>query len=525
MNTLKKLFNKIFSYKKTLILLLVAIILGANYIINGVQRNLQEMKATNAVTPFYFPSYPPVDPKAKNAAELKRGEYLVKAGDCIACHTNTLEKGAAFAGGLPMQTPFGTIYSPNITSDKETGIGNWTDEQFIKAMHDGISPEGHYYYPAFPYLYFNKITTEDLLAIKAYLQSMPPVHQKNHKNEMIWPFNWRFLQFGWRVLFFDNEKTGPLQSNPHESVEWNRGEYLVEGLAHCAMCHTPSYYIFNKDVSLGAPIRKYNLTGAQIQGYLAPNISSSNIGAIPTQEIIKVFTQNKMIGGGSIDGPMLEANHNSLSHLSTQDLTSIATYIKSVHSELPPKPTGKGIGKNVYDNYCSGCHASGGGGAPRYGDVEAWTPILKKGTLVIDKNAINGINGMPAKGTCATCSDDDIKKAVSYMIASVIGPDGKPKAAPQKPKRLTMEDGKQLYQKNCSVCHSTGYKNAPKPGDQTAWKPIIKEGFFETYQNVVTGKKGHLPRGACMDCTDAELIAAVKYMMQTSAPNKDYRLW
>jgi len=182
----KIFISKVWAYKHTRLIigtLVVAIAVPGIYLINGVSDNVQKMKAVEDVT--YFPDYPAVNSQGKNLTLIKRGEYLAKAGDCIACHTNTPEKGKTFAGGLPMVTPFGTIYTPNITPDKKTGIGNWTDEQFIKAMREGISPSGHYYYPAFPYLYFSQVTTDDLKAIKAYLDSTPAIEQQNVKNDML----------------------------------------------------------------------------------------------------------------------------------------------------------------------------------------------------------------------------------------------------------------------------------------------------------------------------------------------------
>ncbi len=178
----------------------------------------------------------------------------------------------------------------------------------------------------------------------------------------------------------------------------------------------------------------------------------------------------------------------------------------------------------MYENYCSGCHASGAGGAPKYGSAADWTPVLKAGINKVYDNAIKGIGGMPAKGTCVSCNDQDIKLAVNYMVASVTGPDGKiANVTPMK--KLTMEDGKLLYEQNCSVCHASGFQGAPKPGDVEAWKPMVQAGFLETYINVLTGREGHPPRGACAACSDADLKAAVKYMMQQSAPGKDYSLW
>ena len=517
--------QKILSKKRNvviLVILLLVITSAGTYTLVGISKNVQLMGAPgdDDAAP-YYPDYPTANITGKDAALIKRGEYLTKAGDCIACHTNSPQKGKPFAGGLPMQTPFGVIYSPNITPDKETGIGNWTEEQFITAMHKGISPEGYYYYPAFPYLYFSKVSVDDIKAIKAYLDSIPPIKQKNLRNEMVWPFNQRLLQLPWRWLFFHPTQTYVV---PEESDQWKRGEYLVEGLGHCAMCHSPSYHIFSDNLSLGAPIPKYFLTGSKIQGYLAPNITKTNLDMVSHQDIIDVFTKDQRIGGGKIQGPMLEVNHNSLRYLTPSDLTAIATYLKSVKSVSPPRPTGAAAGKALYENYCSGCHEAGAGGAPKYGDAISWTPIMKNGIDKVYTNAIKGIGGMPAKGTCLSCSDQDIKQAVDYMVASVVGPGGKMTAAPP-PKKLTLADGERIYTENCSVCHNSNYKNAPRPGDIAAWKPMVKAGFLDTYVNVVTGRKGHPQRGACSTCSDAELKAAVKYMMQESAPGKDYRLW
>jgi cytochrome c5 len=518
-----KFINSFLSKKRNVaaLVILVLIIIGAvSYTVSGIQKNVLEMAEPND-GPVNFATYPKVDATGKDANLIKRGEYLVKAGDCIACHTNTPEKGKAFAGGLPMQTPFGTIYSPNLTPDKETGIGKWTNEQFIKAMREGISPSGHHYYPAFPYLYFNKVTTEDLLAIKAYFDNIPAVNQPNLKNKMVWPFNWRFLQFGWRLLFFNPTATGPFKPDPKQTAEWNRGAYLVEGLGHCAMCHTPSYHLFTDKLPLGAPIQKYNLIGSKIQGYLAPNITKANIGNVSREDIYKVFKNDKLIGGGSVEGPMLEANHDSLVYLTQPDVYAIATYLQTVESKEPPKPSGP-PGKNVYDNYCAGCHTTGAGGAPKYGDAFSWNAVMKKGNDKVYENALKGFGGMPAKGTCLSCSTDDIKQAVDYMELSVKGKSG---AAAQKPKKLTMKDGQRIYQEDCSVCHSTGFKGAQKPGDKAAWKPVIDKGFLDAYLNIVTGRKGHPPRGSCPSCTDDELLAAIKYMMQQSATDKNYNLW
>lgn len=528
---MKKFIQQFLSKKRNVALsiFVLAILVGLTaYIIHGVTQNLEEITSSdseNQGTIPYFPTYPAT---TKSPELVKKGEYLAKAGDCIACHTNTPDKGKPFAGGLPFQTPFGTIYSTNITPDKETGIGQWTEEQFITAMTKGISPKGHYYYPAFPYLYFSKVKIEDLKAIKAYLDSLPPVHQENRKNKMVFPFNQRLLQLPWRLMFFRAQNTsqeariGTLK-RADLTDQIKRGAYLVEGLGHCAMCHSPSYYILSEKIPLGAPMQKFDLTGAKVQGYLAPDISKKNLSNASVEEIVNVFTKDELIGGGKVEGPMLEVNHDSLRYLNRADLEAIAVYLKHVDSEhRKPKVTKGGIGKATYENYCSGCHANGAGGAPKYGDVAAWDPVLKKGMPTVYNNALKGINGMPAKGTCLSCSDDDIKKAVDFMAASV---SGKKAVVVPKVKKLTTADGKRLYEAKCSVCHSNKTSGAPLLGDKKAFEAAVNAGFLDTYVEIVTGKNGHPPRGACPTCTDSELIAALKYVLQTSSTGKNYELW
>lgn len=367
-----------------------------------------------------YPTYPKINlgkyPK-KKAQQIKRGEYLTKLGDCIACHTKP--DGKTFAGSHAFKTPFGTLYTPNITPDKTTGIGTWSDKDFIKAMHEGKSPQGDYYYPAFPYIYFNAITTEDLKAIKAYLDVIPAVNQANKKNDLTFPFNWHFLQLGWRILFFDNDAA--YQINKKQSALWNRGKYLVNGLGHCSMCHTPMHnFIFKKWV-LAAPIKKYYLTGSMVEGFYAPNITSTNLKNTPLQDIADVFLKDKLIGGGKVQGPMAEANHDSLKYLKPNDIKAIAIYLKSVKSKTPPKPHASGMGLDaagqaIYAQHCASCHATGAGDAPIVGNLKDWRPRIKLGLNTLYKNAINSIGGMPAKGACMSCSTKNIQDAVKYMV-------------------------------------------------------------------------------------------------------------
>ncbi len=506
--------------------ILLASLFGTSaWVISGILDNMKKAAQPEPAVP-YTPNYPVLPAKIANDPLIQRGDYLVKAGDCIACHTNTSHKESKpFAGGLAMQTPFGVMHTPNITPDKETGIGSWTDAEFVKAMREGISPRGrfHYYYPAFPFTYFNRMPEKDILAMRAYLNQIPAVHQVNLDNAMVWPFSLRILQLPWRILFFHPKPEDQLSENPATPLEL--GKYLVEGPGHCGMCHTPSWHLISEDLPLGAPIRKYHLTGAKVQGYLAPNISASNLGNVSNDEIVRVFTENRLIGGGKVVGPMLEVNMDSLRYLPRKDLEAIAIYLKSVKSETPPKASNASGGKGTYENYCAGCHVAGAGGAPRFGDAAAWAPLLKSGVDALYTNAIKGINGMPAKGTCLSCTDIEIKEAVDYMIAPVANAAASSVTLPAPVKKLTLEDGKRIYTDNCAVCHNTGFKNAPKPGDVAGFKKAVDAGFVKTYLDIKTGRNGHPAQGACPTCSNAELIAALKYMLQESAPGKNYSLW
>ncbi len=455
----------------------------------------------------------------EHADSIKRGEYLVKAGDCIACHTTP--GGQPFAGGLPIKTPFGTIYSQNITPDTQYGIGKWTDDQFVRVLREGISPKGRYYFPVFPYPYFNKLTQQDALDIRAYLAAIPAVPLKNRPLDMPWPFNVRLLQSFWRFLFFDFHK-GEFQPDPNQSPEWNRGAYLVQGLGHCSLCHSP----LNK---LGAPIQKYELAGGFIEGYSAPNISATGLLNVPTDKVLDVFLKDQKWNGGQVQGPMLQVNHDSLRYLSTQDLTAIVTYLRTVQSKTPPAPsvgTGAKAGEAIYQKYCTGCHMAGGGGAPKFGDSGQWAPFLKAGMDTVYNNAIKGIDGMPAKGNCDACSDEQIKSAVDYIVGQSKSGGGAAAAntTTLEQKQTSLARGQQVYQQVCSICHADGKLGAPKLGDKAAWVPLVKTNLDVLITRAIQGYKGHPAKGSCYECTDADIIAAVKYMAQQSGAG-NYTLW
>src|SRR6476619_6297129 len=201
----------------------------------------------------------------QDAALLAKGEYLARAGDCIACHT--AREGKIFAGGLPMKTPFGTLYTSNITPDPQTGIGMWTSDQYYQMMHNGRFPDGGLVYPAMPFASYTKVTREDSDAIYAYLRSIPPVKQRNREHDLKFPFSNRSLILGWRTLFFNEGVYKPDQT---KSAEWNRGAYLVEGLGHCGMCHTAIN-------ALGGSSESQAFEGGLIpmQNWYAPSLTSN----------------------------------------------------------------------------------------------------------------------------------------------------------------------------------------------------------------------------------------------------------
>jgi len=359
--------------------------------------------------------YPHIDLTSSRhtPAQIRHGEYLVKMGDCLTCHTDKANHGKTFAGGLKIGTSFGALYTPNITPDKETGIGNWSDEQFVRAVRQGIAPDGSYYYPVFPYNYFNKMSRRDVLDIKAYLDSIPSVRHKNHAQEMKWPFNYRFLQFGWRLLFFDFKK-GAFKSDPKQSVAWNRGAFIVTGPGHCALCHTQLDYF-------GVPKMRYYLAGAFVEGYYAPNITAQGLKRLTDQSVAGIFLKDEMPIRTKLGGPMKGVEHNSLRDLSYEDMLSIATYLKSIKSESPPveivtnRQFRLNDGKKLYQSTCKMCHSYHVMGAPRL-NKRIWDVLLGQGKNKLYEVAIRGSGNMPAKGGCDTCSNRRVEAAVDYMI-------------------------------------------------------------------------------------------------------------
>jgi mono/diheme cytochrome c family protein len=315
--------------------------------------------------------------------KVVRGEYLARTGDCIACHT--ARDGAPYAGGLAMTTPFGTLYTPNITPDPETGIGKWTADEFWRALHEGKARDGSLLYPAFPFTNYTKVMREDADAMYAYFQSLRPVNRVNKPHEMDFPFNQRTLLSGWRTLYFTQ---GEYKEDPSKSKEWNRGAYLVEGLGHCNACHT------SRNI-LGATRSQDEYAGGLIpvQNWYAPSLTSNReagLGSWDTRDIVDLL-RSGVSPRGAVFGPMAAVVHDSLQYLTDSDVTAMAVYLKSQGQEGQPsdppqfettEAQSKALfdnGKTIYEKHCVDCHQPNGEGVPR-----VYPPLADNQSITMD---------------------------------------------------------------------------------------------------------------------------------------------
>jgi mono/diheme cytochrome c family protein len=366
-----------------------------------------------------------------NSDVVRRGEYLARAGDCIACHTSP--EGKLFAGSRAMPTPFGTLYSTNITPDPQTGIGKWTADQFYQMMHTGRSPDQGLLYPAMPFASYTKVTREDSDAIYAYLKTVPPVHQQNRPNDLRFPYNNRALILGWRTLFFTE---GEYKYNSEQSAEWNRGAYLVQGLGHCGMCHTPIN-------ALGGSSESQAFQGGLIpmQNWYAPSLTNNKeagLGDWSIDEIVDLL-RTGISARGAVYGPMAEVVYNSLQYLTVEDTRAMAVYLKSIGQNAPPPkatsnvPGTEGslllsLGKTVYDQHCASCHGKNGEGMPPH-----YPPLAQNQSIQME-SAVNAIrmvlNGGYPPGTgdnprpygmppfAQNLSDNEVAAVVTYVRVS-----------------------------------------------------------------------------------------------------------
>jgi mono/diheme cytochrome c family protein len=386
-----------------------------------------------ALTAYHGEDPTGVPAELKGASLIERGQYLARAADCAACHT--AEGGEPYAGGRAFVLPFGTLYSTNITPDKETGIGNYSDANFLDAVHKGIAPGNEKLYPAMPFTSYTYMTDADAAAIKAYLFSLKPVHAPDRENSLSFPYNQRALMGVWALLFNPDKRFEP---RSERDPQWNRGAYLVEAMGHCGECHTPRNLLQALD-------QRQKFSGTLQAGWRAYNITAdpkSGIGAWSEADLAHYFALGHADGRGTATGPMGDAVDHSLRYLTESDITAMVTYVRSVPGivtpDLPepkaspaPASFAEGVaanvdsrGKAVYAGACAGCH-----------DWTGVSPVIPYATLtgvrsVNDPTATNVVQiiltgahrhasdaraDMPAFG--GAYSDAEIASLANYVTA------------------------------------------------------------------------------------------------------------
>lgn len=352
---------------------------------------------------------------------IARGKALVVAGDCASCHTADPAK--PFAGGKRIDTPFGGIYAPNLTPDRETGLGSWRDEDFYGALRYGADPDGSRYYPAFPYPYFTKLIRDDILAIRAYLGTLEPVRNAVPPPELRFPLNFRVVMRLWNWLFFE---PGILMPDQSRSTEWNRGRYLVEGLGHCGACHTPKNLF-------GADKADQAFGGSPVEGMFAPRLDAAPRSGLKSWSIddIAEYLQSGRNGRSHAGQFMSEVVLNSTSGMSDGDIRAIAVYLKSLPAGAPEPqvspPAGAQMaeGEKVYRGACIACHEADGSSAPRiYPPLPANANLQSADPASTIRVILDGAESIttpraPNKGSmpayAAKLSDQEIADVTTYI--------------------------------------------------------------------------------------------------------------
>jgi mono/diheme cytochrome c family protein len=358
---------------------------------------------------------------ADDATLVSRGEYLTRAADCMPCHTG--DKSKPFAGGLPIHTPFGVLYSVNITSDPQTGIGKWTFADFKHALHDGIRADGAFLYPAMPFDAYTLIEEDDLKAMWAYVRHIPAVQAPNRENELAFPFDIRDGMLAWRELFFTPAYFKPTAG---KSPEWNRGGYLVEALGHCSDCHSPRNF-------MGAIKGKAQYTGTEIDGFYAPDIASAALARTWNKDDLAQFLKTGTAPQRmSVFGPMAEVVHDSLAYLTPADLSAMVTYLldspppadaPAPQKVSPLAPAVRQRAARLYIGNCAICHQDHGAG------IAGTFPPLADNPAVIAAEPYNVImvvlGGLPASGSygampsfAGRLSDSQIADLANYVRTS-----------------------------------------------------------------------------------------------------------
>jgi mono/diheme cytochrome c family protein len=331
-------------------------------------------------------------PEAPIAQQVARGAYLARVGNCAGCHTD--RGGAAYAGGRGIETPFGVVYSSNLTSDQAVGIGGWGADQCWRALHNGRSRDGRLLYPAFPYPNYTIVTRADSDALFDFLRSQPAVPQANKAHGVSWPFNTQAALAVWRALYF---RPGSYVDNARQSADWNRGAYLVDGLAHCSACHTQRN-------ALGASANMLDLSGGLIpmQNWYAPALTSpaeAGVADWQLDQVVRVM-QTGVSPRGSVLGPMADVVLNSTQHWSADDLRAMAAFLKALPQTAPPPvrkdavAVGSSValrGARLYEDHCVKCHGDRGQGvAGAYPALAGNRAVLMKETANLVQIVLNG---------------------------------------------------------------------------------------------------------------------------------------
>jgi mono/diheme cytochrome c family protein len=470
---------------------------------------------------------------APSASDLvARGKYLADVGDCSACHTDTGHP--QFSGGKLLPTPFGPLSTPNITPDKETGIGDWTDDQFYRVFQNGVGHNGEYLYPAMPYPWYTKVTRDDVLAIKAYLFSLPPVHAPRAPSNLAFPFNIRAGLLAWNEAFFH---PGEFKPDPTKSAEVNRGAYLTEGLGHCGECH-------NGNAMLGANSAASPLQGGELQNWYAPNITSDvreGIGKFSDEQLVTYLKTGQAPGLGLARGPMAETIHDSLSKLTDADLHAIVAYLKSTPAKAPytsaqrsdftgPHP----VGSETYLNYCVSCHQPDGKGLN--GAVAALAgngAVLAGGPEDVIHAILSGIEAkgsdapMPAVGIGMT--DQQIADVTNY-VRQAWGNTAPPNAAPGVVGNLRKSTVVALYGSkdgNCPPISQPRIAAAvadPKTGINAALHALTVENLVQTVTQVLPKIKAAAPTAAQEDIVNGLTLAYCPVVRQDGSLSDEQRV-
>jgi mono/diheme cytochrome c family protein len=386
----------------------------------------------------------PAPAPAPSAALIARGQYLTRAADCAACHT--VQGGQAFAGGRPFKLPFGTLYSTNITADRETGIGGWTDADFVSALHHGVGKDGKRYYPAFPYTSYTGMSDEDAVAIKAYLFSLPTVHAPAKPNTFPFPFNQRWGMIVWNAVFLKDHR---FEADAKLTAQQNRGAYLATALGHCGECHTPR--------NLGYGMKAHHqFAGAVLEGWHAWNLTSdktAGVGAWSDQDLVSYLNTGHADGHGSAAGPMGEAVEQSLQYLTPADTLALVSYLRTVPARrdkgdlaigaapamlassayAPGAGDGQaGLGHRIFEGACASCHQwDGKGQQTPYAALGGGQTVSDPDGANVTQAVLHGAQMHTSAGTAympafgAAYSDQEIAAVSNYVIGHFGGKTGR----------------------------------------------------------------------------------------------------